>query len=252
MTGSTLLVIGATGSIGRHVVPVAMAKGYAVRALIRDPARAGLPPAVTLVQGDLTAPHTLPPALDGVDAVVFVHGSTGGEAGSRETFYAGVRDVLAALGPRVVPVALMTAIAVTDRGRAHDWKRRAERLIRASGLPYLIVRPGWFDMNGARQDRPVLLQGDRRRSGTPRDGVVARRQVAQVLVAGLEAGGPPGRTVELVAETGAAPPLMPLIAAADPDRSGALDGVDDEANMPMDAEPAAVLADLERLRVRRG
>jgi len=26
---------------------------------------------------------------------------------------------------------------------AHDWKRRGERLVRASGLPYTIVRPGW-------------------------------------------------------------------------------------------------------------
>lgn len=42
----------------------------------------------------------------------------------------------------------MTAIGVTNREgddnrqtEAHDWKRRGERLVRASGLPYTIVRP---------------------------------------------------------------------------------------------------------------
>jgi uncharacterized protein YbjT (DUF2867 family) len=46
------------------------------------------------------------------------------------------------------------AIGVTNRdgnynrqAEAHDWKRRGERLVRASGLPYTIVRPGWFDYN---------------------------------------------------------------------------------------------------------
>ncbi|WP_330996549.1 NAD(P)H-binding protein [Burkholderia diffusa] len=31
------------------------------------------------------------------------------------------------------------------RTEAHDWKRRSERLVRASGNAYTIVRPGWFD-----------------------------------------------------------------------------------------------------------
>ena len=34
--------------------------------------------------------------------------------------------------------------------------------LRASGLPYTIVRPGWFDYNAADQHRLVLLQGDTR------------------------------------------------------------------------------------------
>jgi uncharacterized protein YbjT (DUF2867 family) len=39
------------------------------------------------------------------------------------------------------------------RAPGHDWKRRGERLVRASGLPYTIVRPGWFDYNDAGQHR---------------------------------------------------------------------------------------------------
>ena len=246
-TGLLVLVVGATGSVGVHVVAELLAKGHRVRALVRSPGRARFPAGVDLVAGNLTQPSTLPPAVAGVDAVVFVHGSTGGEAGSRDTFYAGVRDVLAALAGRPVRIALMTAIAVTDRGRAHDWKRRAERLVRASGCPYVIVRPGWFDMNRPGQRRLTPLQGDRHRSGTPADGVVARDQIAALLVAGLDNGGPPGRTFELVAEQGTAPDLAVLLASIPPDRLGEMDGVGDEPNMPADAEPPAVLADL-RLR----
>ena len=57
-------------------------------------------------------------------------------------------------------IALMTSIGVTDRAgsynrttEAHDWKRRSERLVRATGLPYTIVRPGWFDYNAPDQHR---------------------------------------------------------------------------------------------------
>jgi uncharacterized protein YbjT (DUF2867 family) len=73
---STVLVVGATGSIGRLVVEEAVRQGYRTRALVRDPARARqLPlPEAQLVVGDVTRPDTLPAAVDGVDAVVFTLG----------------------------------------------------------------------------------------------------------------------------------------------------------------------------------
>ena len=99
---------------------------------------------------------------------------TAGKVGAETVDYGGVRNVLAALGPRTARIALMTAIGVTNRTgaynrstEAHDWKRRSERLVRASGLPYTIVRPGWFDYNDPDQHRLVLLQGDTRRPATP-------------------------------------------------------------------------------------
>ena len=140
----TALVVGATGSIGRLVVEEAVRKGHAIRALARDPRTARrLFPDVEVVAGDLTRPDTLTAAVDGVDAIVFTHGSDGGgKAGAEGVDYGGVRSVLAALGGRAVRIALMTAIGVTNRDgdynrqtEAHDWKRRGERLVRASGLP---------------------------------------------------------------------------------------------------------------------
>ena len=250
----TVLVVGATGSIGRLVVEEAATKGHAVRALARDPRKAGrLLPDAEVVAGDLTAPDTLAQAVDGVDAIVFTHGSDGGgKAGAEHIDYGGVRNLLAALGGRSVRIALMTAIGVTNRDgdynrttEAHDWKRRGERLVRASGLPYTIVRPGWFDLNKADEHQLVLLQGDRRHAGNPSDGVIARRQIAEVLVASLTCAEALRKTFELVATRGAAQhDLDAVFASLDPDPPGAVDGVRDLPNMPPPEEPERVRRDL--------
>lgn len=260
----SVLVVGATGSIGRHVVHEALDAGYAVRALVRSAERArGLPVQAQAVVGDLTRPDTLAAALEGVDAIVFTHGTDGqGKAGAEGVDYGGVRNVLVALQGRTVRIALMTAIGVTNRDgdynrttQAHDWKRRGERLVRASGLPYTIVRPGWFDYNAAGQQRLVALQGDTRHQGTPADGVVSRRQIAQVLVNSLTSPASERKTLELVAEHGAATTdfdaLFAVLAPDAPDAHGALDGVRDADNMPLAQEPQRVRDDLRDAVARR-
>jgi uncharacterized protein YbjT (DUF2867 family) len=250
----TVLVGGATGSIGRLVVEEAVKKGHTVRALARDPGKARkLFRDAEVVVGDLTRPDTLTSAVDGVDAIVFTHGSDGGgKAGAERVDYGGVRNVLAALNGRSVRIALMTAIGVTNREgdynrrtEAHDWKRRGERLVRASGFPYTIVRPGWFDYNKPDEHRLVLLQGDRRHAGDPSDGVVARRQIAEVLVASLTSERALRKTFELVATRGEAQDdLDAEFARLDADPPGALDAVHDSANMPLQDEPQRVREDL--------
>ncbi|MGB8021973.1 MAG: NAD(P)H-binding protein, partial [Candidatus Nanopelagicales bacterium] len=67
----TVLVIGATGRIGRLVVAAALRNGLDVRALVRDTRRAaGVLPGATLVQGDLTRVADLAAAVADVDAVI--------------------------------------------------------------------------------------------------------------------------------------------------------------------------------------
>lgn len=96
----TVLVVGATGSIGRLVVDKAIRQGHAVRAVARDPGRARqLPPETRVVIGDVTRPETLSDAVDGIDAVVFTLGSNGGgKVGAESVDYGGLRNVLRALG----------------------------------------------------------------------------------------------------------------------------------------------------------
>ena len=154
----------------------------------------------------------------------------------------------------------MTSIGVTNREgsynrstESHDWNRRSERLVRASGLPYTIVRPGWFDYNGPNEHKLLFLQGDRRQAGDPSDGVIARRQIAEVLVHSLTSEAALRKTFELVAITGQVQEnLDPLFAALDADPQNGLDGVRDTPNQPLEEEPQRVLDDLHGLSANQG
>ena len=72
--------------------------------------------------------------------------------------------------------------------------------------PYTIVRPGWFDYNGPDEHRLVLLQGDTRQAGDSSDGVIARRQIAEVLVRSLNS---PGAAQNLGSVADDEPPRHP-------------------------------------------
>ncbi len=194
---------------------------------------------------------TIRRVMTDVAGIVFTHGSHGGAAEAERVDYGAVRNVLDALGTRPARIALMTAIGVTKHTPGHDWKRRGERLVRASGLPYTIVRPGWFDYNQPDQQRLVMLQGDSRWAGDPSDGVVSRAQIAQVLIASLTSEAANRKSFELVAEPGPAQTdLDPLFQTLQPDPTGALDAVRDQENMPIDQEPPTVIADLESAKRR--
>ena len=67
-----ILIIGGTGHIGREVIHQLTMSGQPVRALVRNPDRADLPPQVEVMRGDLTSPETLDACLVGVDTVFLV------------------------------------------------------------------------------------------------------------------------------------------------------------------------------------
>ena len=78
-------------------------------------------------------------------------------------------------------MTLTSALGVTVHDSQHDrvtglatWKHRAEHLLRVSGLPCTIVRPGWFDYEAQDEHRLVARQGDGRRGGSPADGAISR------------------------------------------------------------------------------
>jgi NAD(P)H-binding len=146
------------------------------------------------------------------------------------------------------------SIGVTDRAgsynqstEAHDWKRRSERLVRASGLPYTIVRPGLFDYNGPNEHQLVFLQGDTRQAGNSSDGVIARRQIAEVLVRSLSSDEALRKTFELIATAGpATTDFDALFAPLAADPPNALDGVRDIANQPLEDDRTACVVTLMR------
>ena len=248
-TPLTVLVVGATGSIGRRAVAEAVRQGHTTRALVRDASRArGLDPAAEVVVGSLTDVSDLRAAVGGIDAVVFTHGASYGSSEVQAVDYGAVANVLRALDGQPVRIALMTSIGVTVRNRTQDWKRRGERLVRASGNSYTIIRPGWFDYNDSNELQNVFLQGDLRRAGNSSDGVIARDQIARVLVDSLTSDAAARVTLELVAERGPAQDdLEPFFAALEKDDIDSIDGVRDQQNLPLEREPAPVQADLRNL-----
>ncbi len=246
-TFKKVLVVGATGSIGRRVVAALGRHGLPARALVRDLGRGrSVLPGVELVRGDLERPETLTAAAKGVDAVVFTHGGSG-----ERVDYGGVRNVLAAFPGTLPRIALMTSIGVTQSGGGYrqllEWKRRSERLVRASGAPYTIVRPGWFDNISSGDDALVLEQGD---TETGMRGI-GRDQLAEVLVRALLTDTAVGTTFELFADRGPAPSdWTGLFAPLATDTPGALDGAGDRAGPDLGREPAVVRRDVAALRER--
>lgn len=242
----SVLVIGATGSIGVPTVALAARLGLSVRAVSRSARRArrALGDDVDIVEADITDAASLRGAVAGMGAVIMTHG---GDMNPERVCYGPVVALLEALDGRSVPVALMSSINVTHHSlgpfaAALDWKLRGERLLRASGLPVTVVRPGWFDDAGPGDNRVELRQGDTVvRAGVRRD------HVAQTLVEAVLTPEAAGRTVEVFSAPGA--PIedwAALFAATRPDEPGAFDGPLDRPSKPLDAEPGRVRDDLER------
>jgi len=155
-----VLVVGATRGTGAEIVTRLLRDGFSVRALARDQrkARGVLSDTVEIVEGDVTRPETLRPAMLGVRHVIFTAGVTKRPASERSIIaveYDGVKNTLTAARDAGVAgrFLYMTALGITRhsvesiflnliKGRTLVWRRRAEDEIRRSGLDYTIIRCG--------------------------------------------------------------------------------------------------------------
>src|SRR3954453_16425634 len=72
----TILVTGATGTVGRHVVEQLVKRGANVRALVRDPAKANFPAGVQIAQGDLLDVDSLRSAFSGASTLFLLNAVT--------------------------------------------------------------------------------------------------------------------------------------------------------------------------------
>lgn len=75
----TILITGATGRVGRHLVQQLAARGASVRALVRDPAKADLPTGVEIATGDLLDIDSLRAAFAGVNTLFLLNAVSGDE-----------------------------------------------------------------------------------------------------------------------------------------------------------------------------
>lgn len=182
----TVLLTGATGSVTRALLDALDGAELDLRALVRDPAKAGelTDRGVEVVVGDLGDPGTLPPAFKGVTDLWLL---TAMDPRSPEH---SMNAVWAARQAGVERVVRMSAI-----GAAHDAPNRNGRLhamadheLQSSGLLWTILRPHAFMQN-------LLWQADRiagegafsLNTGQGRLGMVDVRDVAEVAAQVLRA-----------------------------------------------------------------
>lgn len=245
-TINRVLIVGATGSIGHFAVEEALAKQFEVYVLVRDTHQAKFDDKVHIIEGDLTKPLN----LVAVDAVIFTQGSYDSNM-AESVDYNGVRHVLNALKGKLKRIALMTSIYATADRENSRWKRRAERLVRASGIDYTIIRPSWFDNNQRDELALVLTQNNDKHhySFTSQDGGVSRQQIAETLVNSLQVANATNRTVALFSTKGKrTSDFDALFAGTLSDQKQVnFDGVNDPNNLPLEQEPERVLLDLDAI-----
>jgi putative NADH-flavin reductase len=125
-----LVVVGAAGRVGRRVVRNALADGHEVRALVRDPARAGFEPddRLHVVTGDVLAPSVAEGLVRGADAVVSAVGDPPGTA-PRTLRTEAVRAVVRAMDvhgiPRIVVIGAALVLPADETGVALAGERLA-------------------------------------------------------------------------------------------------------------------------------
>ncbi|WP_369203957.1 NAD(P)H-binding protein [Streptomyces sp. PU-14G] len=146
-----ILVTGATGKVGGQVAAQLAQAGTRVRALVRDPAIARLPDGVEAVRGDLADPASLTAALTAEVDGAFLMWSLPHARGAAETvtLLAEHTRRLVYLSARGVPEDPGAGQPAADDAEADILGNHArlERLVRASGAEWTLLRPGGFASN---------------------------------------------------------------------------------------------------------
>ena len=182
-----ILVAGATGLTGSHLIPKLIAAGHHPVALVRESSdTSSLPEGCGTRDGDLT---DLPGDIcEGIDAVIFAAGS-GGNTGDDMTDKVD-RDGAIALIDRAAKAKVSRFVMLSARGKEnpdpdsdlyhyYQAKKAADDHLVASGLDYAIVEPGRLTKDDG--DGKVRLGDD-----VSGDGTTARGDLAMVLVRALD------------------------------------------------------------------
>ncbi|WP_330455648.1 NAD(P)H-binding protein [Streptomyces sp. NBC_00820] len=190
-----IVVTGATGKIGRTLVPLLVEAGQDVVAVSRHPRPEEFPAGVRHARADIGNGASMRPVLDGADALFLL---LGGELNGRGES----PDVLigAAEEAGVKRIVLLSSQINSTRPAAlsHTRLRDFESAVRASGADFTILRPGAFASNALAWAEPVRT---RRRIFAPFGDValpvVDAADIAAVAAAALHEEGHEGRTYEL-------------------------------------------------------
>lgn len=148
MAEETVLVAGASGYLGRRLVPALIEAGYTVRALVRNPEKVALPSAVEAVKGDVTDPSGLAAACRDVSVVVNLAAVTADRKPPRGGYDAvnadGAINLVAAAKEAGVGRIVQIGGIDTSTGTPGPYlagRRRGEAAVVDSGIPWAILQP---------------------------------------------------------------------------------------------------------------
>lgn len=145
--GSLIVVDGATGYLGSHLVSTLIQRGYRVRCLVRSMISMDSVESIEIIEVDYSK-EIDPALLSGARALVHLIGSIAPRKGeSLNGLHRGItaRVVNAAVAAAVPPQKIVQVTALGSSADApseyHRTKWLAEEVVRASAIPYVILRP---------------------------------------------------------------------------------------------------------------
>jgi len=139
----TILVTGSTGTVGRQVVEQLVKRGADVRALVRDPSKAGFPAGVGVVQGDMLDVDSLRSAFSGVSTLFLLNAVVPDEFTQALIALNAARE---AGIERIVYLSVMHSDSYVNVPHFAG-KFGVERMIEQMGLSATILRPAYFMSN---------------------------------------------------------------------------------------------------------
>jgi len=198
-----IVVTGATGQLGRHVVRQLLEKVPAteIAVAVRNPGKAEgyAAQGITVLEADYTKPATFETALANADKVLLISSS---EVGQRAAQHRAVVEAAKKAGVKhlVYTGILHSETSTMVLAREHQ---ETEALIRESGLPYTFLRNGWYTENYTDHVAGALAQGAvYGAAGQGRIDAASRADFAAAAVAVLTTAGHDNRSYELAGAPG--------------------------------------------------
>jgi uncharacterized protein YbjT (DUF2867 family) len=203
-----ILIVGATGLLGRATALPLLAQGHAVRALVRDRAKAAdlQRQGAEVVLGDLTDPRSLELACKGVDRVfACAHSMLGrGQQASAQVDHVGHSALVVAARDAKVERLVYTSAMGASANHPIDFfrsKHEIEAVVKGSGMGYTILRPAAFMEHHVHKfNGQMLLEKGFTviiGPGTKPRNFVAVRDVAPFAIQALTQDDLNGRTLEI-------------------------------------------------------
>lgn len=152
-----ILLTGVTGTTGRATLQALLPTGVPLRVLVRPTSSFVAPPGVEVAHGDFADDSALDRALSGVDRAFLVSPSSPRQVELEAAFIA------AATRAGLRHLVRLSAQGVEQPGcaerRLHAPHAELERILRASGLPWTLLRPNTFMQNLLHHAPTIAAQG---------------------------------------------------------------------------------------------